>query len=252
MFELLPPATEPWRTAIARRHAPAETRNYRDFRSCLRWEFGFSCAFCLLHESDLSPHGTEGWGLMWIEHAELQSQEPGLAAQYENCFYSCRFCNEARGTSPRSDDGVRLLNPCEDSWRDHFDLVDGELRVRGESADAAYTLRLYDLNDPRKMRMRGLRREVIRESLDVVREIRAWHDRLLERAKETGDETLVDEAELAWKIFSLARLNLERFTPIPEDASSTCTCRPQLSQHSLPEVLAEQTIRIESSLLSWS
>ncbi len=59
----LPRQTQPPATPIERRHAPAPGR-YDSFRPCLRWDFGFTCAFCLLHEADLAEHGTEGTGLM--------------------------------------------------------------------------------------------------------------------------------------------------------------------------------------------
>jgi hypothetical protein len=252
MFELLPLSTEPWRLAIVRRHEPAATRDYRDFRDCLRWEFGFSCAFCLLHESDLSGNGTEGWGLMWIEHAELKSERPDLVSQYENCLYSCRFCNQARGTQPSvNEQRLRLLNPCLDPWREHFELVADEIQVRGESRDASYTLKAYDLNDPRKTRMRGKRHRTLRERLDMVTECQPLHRRLMARARDTGDPTLVDDASEAWEYFRRACRDLESFFAIPEDVSEHCTCGHQ-RHHSLPEVLAKQTIQMESSILSWS
>jgi hypothetical protein len=250
-FEFLPFSTEPWRLAIVRRHEPAETSDYRDFRDCLRWEFGFSCAFCLLHESDLSSNGTEGWGLMWIEHAELQSERPDLANQYENCFYSCRFCNQARGARPSINKQLhQLLTPCAYPWRDLFDLVADEIQVRGKRPDASYTLEAYDLNEPRKVRMRRKRRTTLRERIDVVTESRPLHDRLLARARDTGDPTLVEDALEAWKHFHRAWRDLETFVAIPEDVNDHCACGHQ-RHHSLPEVLAEQTIKVENSIFSW-
>lgn len=252
MIKLLPKATEPWRITIHRRHKPVGSVHYQRFRACLRWEFGFSCAFCLLHESDLSEHGTVGWGLMWIEHGALRSQAPDLANEYENCFYSCRFCNEARGSHPLVDEQQRrLLNPCEVGWRDHFEL-DGEvIRVRGEHSDAMHTHETYDLNDPRKVRMRRKRRKALSERLDVYSETKPLHDRLMQRARDTGDHTLVDDARIAWDNFRYACEDLLRFLPIPEDASRRCSCG-NTQHHSLPEVLEEQLIAVDTSGLSWS
>jgi hypothetical protein len=60
MRKILPPVTQPWPQVIVRQHKPPEAK-YKTYRACLRWEFGFSCAFCLLHETDLMPCGAEGW-----------------------------------------------------------------------------------------------------------------------------------------------------------------------------------------------
>jgi hypothetical protein len=248
---LLPKATEPWRIAILRRHEPVGSPPFKGFRACLRWEFGFSCAFCLLHESDLSEHGTEGWGLMWIEHGTLRSQAPELANDYENCFYSCRFCNQARSSRPHIDEQQRrLLNPCEVSWQEHFDLDGVMIRVRGDHADATYTHETYDLNDPRKVRMRGRRRKTLSEMLAVISETKPLHDRLLQRALDTGDSTFVDDARIAWDNFRYACEDLLRFLPIPEDASRRCSCG-HTQHHSLPEVLEEQLILVDANGLSW-
>ncbi len=60
---ILPDVTEPWNARIERRHTPRITRReggYEDYRSCLRWEFDFHCAFCLCHEADLRREAEEG------------------------------------------------------------------------------------------------------------------------------------------------------------------------------------------------
>ena len=251
IFRLLPQATQPWRITIHRRHEPVKSSSYQAFRACLRWEFGFSCALCLLHESDISEHGTEGRGLMWIEHWALRSQEPALINSYENCFYTCRFCNEARGSSPLIDKQQRrLLNPCLVPWRDHFRLDMDQMYIHGDSNDAVYTYETYDLNDPRKVRMRRKRRESLSEHLDVVTESKTLHDKLLQLARDTGDPTLVDDAEETWNHFNYAYKDLERFSPIPEDASSNCVCG---QHHYLPEVLEEQILWLDISkfLFNW-
>jgi hypothetical protein len=82
-MKILPPVTRPWREQISRRHAPKVRRGNKGFRSyapCLRWEFGFSCAFCLCHEADLAAYGAKGSGLLQVEHFFLQSTYPGQMA----------------------------------------------------------------------------------------------------------------------------------------------------------------------------
>ena len=89
---ILPAVTLPWREKFFRRHTPSPVQGgdgYREYRACLRWEFGFSCAFCLCHESDLMLAGTEGWGLMQIEHFSPKSSDPDGRNDYSNCFYLC-------------------------------------------------------------------------------------------------------------------------------------------------------------------
>ncbi len=70
-MRILPESTKPSSRRIERRHGPEERtgrRGYRQYRDCLGWEFGFSCAFCLLHEADVISYGVEGFGVMGVEH----------------------------------------------------------------------------------------------------------------------------------------------------------------------------------------
>jgi hypothetical protein len=162
---LLPLTTAPWRIPIERRHKPPEPVSsspfgYRKFLSCLRWEFGFTCAFCLLHEADFQDHGAKGSGQMSIEHGELASAAPSRVNAYENCFYACRYCNQAREVKPLIDGQMRrLLNPCQHAWEEFFVLDGHEVRARADSPDAVYTIAAYRLNDARKrVRRRSGRR----------------------------------------------------------------------------------------------
>jgi len=66
---------------------------------------------------------------------------------------------------------------------------------------------------------------------------KSLHERLMQRALDTGDPTLIDDAMLAWKHFIYAYEDLLRFQAIPEDANPLCACDVQ---NSLPEVLEEQ------------
>lgn len=139
---LLPPVTEP-PTARTRVHAPAR-HPYESFRACLRQDFEFTCALCLLHESDLAPLGVEGTGLFTVEHIEPQSTRPDLAEVYRNCLYACRFCNTRRGDLPvRRADGARLLDPTRDGWSDAFEV----LQVTPLGADGAVVLGRWRLTE---------------------------------------------------------------------------------------------------------
>lgn len=98
---------------------------------------------CLVHEADLvrAEFGTEGTGMTWVEHRQLQRDTPLREANsYANCVYSCRFCNRARSVAELEDEGGRrILDPRSDIWADHFSLVDDEIvEVQGD-VDAQYT-----------------------------------------------------------------------------------------------------------------
>lgn len=85
-IELLPFSTSPWAAPLERRHHPPQPSGrfgYQRFRPCLRWEFGFSCAFCLLHEVDFDAYGSERSGQMSIEHHVAADQDDSLINVYE-------------------------------------------------------------------------------------------------------------------------------------------------------------------------
>jgi len=81
-MNLLPPELSPPEEPTVHRHQPKPAkgeRGFQSYRSCLRWNFGFTCAFCLLHETDFSPKfGVVGTGQMSIEHFVPQSFDPEL------------------------------------------------------------------------------------------------------------------------------------------------------------------------------
>ena len=77
-MKILPPVTHPWSEKIVRRHTPRSlkgAKGYQAYRPCLRWEFGFSCAFCLVHEVDLAPYPIAGSGLTQVEHFIPKSRD---------------------------------------------------------------------------------------------------------------------------------------------------------------------------------
>jgi hypothetical protein len=216
----------------------------------VRWEFGFTCAFCLLHESDLTAHGIEGTGLMGIEHFVPVSQADEKVNDYGNCFYACRFCNGARATAPAMASGTRrLLNPCDDAWGVHFQLgEENRLLPRSGDADAAYTEEVYDLNDGRKVEIRSWRRERLEELLKVLYEAPASAQELVALCSFVEPvperELLLRTAQGLWEDARRALLDLRRFSAIPRDAAMSCRC-VRLDHHELPRYLADQTFEVE-------
>lgn len=249
-MKIVPPSLNPWRTTIDRQHEPPPRRGrygYRHYRPCLRWEFGFTCAFCLCHESDFSPQGTEGLGITQIEHQVPVSRDEEGVNEYTNCFYICRLCNGARSAKPNFDpqSGRRLLDPCRDVWDEAFVLSGDEIKPRDGSGDAAYTHEAYDLNDPYKVGMRRYRRETIRERLEVLEREPALHERLLEKARTSGDPEFIEMAHELEGGLRRAWRDLGLFPAIPRDAPCPCECGDD-SLCRIPPVLEEQALEIEA------
>jgi hypothetical protein len=253
--KILPPITHPWPERIARRHVPKPSvaeYGYRTYRPCLRWEFGFSCGFCLVHEMDLSL--AVGRALMETEHFIPVHVRPDLANSYGNCFHACHACNHQRGTQPnRGPLGERLLNACDDLWEDHFEVVADEIRPRDRDPDATYTCDVYDLNDPAKVRMRQLRRKIIAAGLRAV-EARALSVELREQdaaLEEVDPDSLArrDEQLLAsqrlWSLYEMFMEQLSWYAPVPWDADPLCRCESLSEDSELPTVLAVQLIDVD-------
>ncbi|MCP3959108.1 MAG: HNH endonuclease [bacterium] len=232
---------------IDRRHDPPEAQGrygYRTYRACLRWEFGFTCPFCLCHEADFVPRGAEGFGVTQIEHFVPVSHKG--TNLYPNCFYICRFCNRARSAAANVDpeDGRRLLSPTSSVWAEHFVVAGDEIEAREGSDDAAYTRDAYDLNDHRKAARRRYRREAIDECLAMVRESGSICRRLLEDAVATHKPELVDAAKAIEAGLRRAWRDLEVFEVVPPDAPSRCAC--DVEAPSIPRLLEEQSIEIRA------
>jgi hypothetical protein len=242
MTRILPPVTRPWAQAINRRHKPPKAK-HTAYRSCLRWEFGFSCAFCLLHEADIIASGVERWGVTHIEHFILQSRDPGRAKDYDNCFYICRLCNiQRRAMENQIDGGPSLLNPCDHAWGDRFRVVSDKILPIGErDADesAAYTCKAYGFNDPAKVKIREIRRRLIRQNLLFLEAPPRDYEKLLDLAQAEGNPALVVLAKKANSLRRFARTVLHRFRAIPSDHDVICNCN-ETAQRILPKVLEDQ------------
>lgn len=250
----LPSATLPWRWEILRRHRPAQS-HYAFYKPCLRWEFGFSCAFCLLHERDLMLGGISGWAVMQIEHAVPRSQHPFQRDAYSNCFYICERCNKHRGALPNQDDeGNALLDPCATSWSRRFELIDDHLRPKPGDGDAEYTWESYNLDDPVKVGLRKRRRQWIERHADALADTLELEPALLDQLveeSEGGEVTeLLKQLAKAQRLTKARRLLLENlaiFEPVPKDHDTSCRCG-HADHHSLPDVLAEQTVGLSELL----
>ncbi len=249
-MRVLPPATRPPKAPIPRRHRPRPARRWGEYRSCLRWDFGFTCAFCLLHEADVyGGLPGEGLGGTTVEHVIARSADASLAAEYENCVYACRWCNRSRSAHPTEHNGARLLDPTRDAWGDHFVAAADTLVPADGDTDALATHRAYALDDPRKVGRRRVRRELVSDRLRLIARQGAELTLLLRladplRRRDPGRfgrvireiRALRDDARRALR-------DLRRYEALPLDAPKPCRCPPP-SEFLLPEYLDRQLVEV--------
>lgn len=259
-MKILPPRIEPLTQNIIRKHRPRQVSRrdgYREYRQCLRRDFGFACAFCQLREEDWVLAGADRSGFMTFEHWHAQSAHPEQANVYENCIYICRRCNRARSNKPlKSKAGHRLLEPTSAIWAEHF-LAEGDRLVgRPGDMDAEYTQRTYDLNDPIKVELRSERRRRIGRALRLIREgpgmLQQAHAELNSRESRQRNSNPAKTTALAQALEELRRQildaweELKRYQAIPEGSQETgCRCA-QPPQLELPEALALQVQEVEA------
>lgn len=208
-------------------HAPPLRASYRAFRPCLRWDFGFVCAACLLHERALGP---EGWGQTTAEHVFAQSEDESRVDDYSNLLYLCRRCNSVRKNRARTDRrGRRLLDPRIEPWADHFVVSGDRIEPRPGDADAEYTEWAYDLNDPMKVEVRRRWREHRAKLLDVYWEAQQ------PLPKSTPASVRRLQRSTAAGLFDAI---VQECGPIPPDSPDQCLCHPRRSLR-LPQALTD-------------
>lgn len=233
--------------AQARRHRPQLTKKgqYTLFRPCLRWDFGFTCAICLVHEADLTERGIVRVPLMWIEHFIPQSDPrrgKRLAHKYGNCIYACRYCNNRRGKKANVDrKGRKLLDPTVVAWANHFAVSGHQLLPLPGDSDAIYTAKAYGINDAIRVDMRERRSARIQKAVRVLRDAPAKRASLENLAAAEPDVAVAAEHRATADLLSLsiedATATLMRYQVVPDDAPRRCRCRSKRG-HSLPKWMA--------------
>lgn len=230
MTLLLPARTTLPQDPLTRTHAPGMRAAYSEYRACLRWEFGFTCSICFLHETDFFEIGTEGTGLIWIEHHQPQSLAPSRHNEYSNCILTCRFCNNARQAKPNIDGktGAILLNPTMTGWSQHFSYDDDSLVPSDlHDKDAIYTYRAYHLGDRRKVELRRGRARAIAHFRRLQREVPELMHDILAQAKQSAGVRKTRAIAIARALLSsyeTATSHAQRFCAVPRDAPEECMC----------------------------
>lgn len=250
MAEVLPyPAVvppQPWHRRHQPMQAPDSKRGYEVYRTCLRWEFAFSCPFCLLHEVQIAPKGATGSALFWLEHIELQSQRSDLINVYSNLVYACRSCNRARKITPRQDaKSRRLLDPGSDAWTRHFTWEGFTLSPKTD--DGTYTKETYDLNSPAKVALREELAIAISDASELLQYGPQMLADLMENIRSLSGGRQATRFRLVSKLhrdIRNARATLLMLGPIPHDASQRCRCNTT-DFHEVPSWLSQALLTID-------
>ncbi len=100
------------------------------------------CGYCLTSEEVV---GTP----MHVEHIIPESK--GGLTEEENLWLSCLLCNSHKGSrteyeDPVSGQSVRLFNPRQQVWREHFEWFDDGARILGLTAIGRATVVALQLN----------------------------------------------------------------------------------------------------------
>ncbi len=140
------------------------------FRSCLRWEFGFTCSVCMLHLADVLRVAGRGWGILTVEYVVPRAANEDEIHRYSNCVLACKHCNSTRQSrQERASDGARVLNPRVDAWGHRFVWEEHRLvPAFAGDRDAEFTAEAYGVNRPFKVRARRNRAQLVRQYLQTL------------------------------------------------------------------------------------
>ena len=122
-------------------------------RNLVRQRAGQCCEYCRL------PEHADPYTTFHLEH--IIAKQHGGDDDPANLAWSCSRCNHRKGTNLSSRDPetgtiVELFHPRSHAWQEHFAIRGA--RIVGLSATGRAMVRLFDMNDSRRVR---LRRELI-------------------------------------------------------------------------------------------
>lgn len=125
-----------------------------ELRDAVRRRAAERCEYCLIHEQDA------GFSHQ-VDH--VISRKHGGPSTFENLALACVLCNRFKGADVGSIDLqtgklVRLFNPRQDQWSDHFRLADGTIEPL--STVGVVTVKLLRLNATERLVERLLLQEL--------------------------------------------------------------------------------------------
>ena len=119
-------------------------------RRAVRERAQATCEYCKLNEA------ASGALPFHVEHARAR-QHRGTD-NLDNLCWACSRCNRYKGPNlsaydPVTDQLVRLFNPRQDQWPEHF-RFEGRF-IAGLTPEGRATIELLHMNDPWRIRLRG-------------------------------------------------------------------------------------------------
>jgi uncharacterized protein (TIGR02646 family) len=173
-------------STFSRRRKPPDGKRHGWYKDCLRIDFQFRCAYCLIHEADYQGHES-----FQVDHFRPKSRFKDLERSYGNLYYACQLCNRqgrkghAWPTPDEARRGERFVDPCAEDWEDHVEFIEdgsvrpltpaGEYSIRTIELDRIQ-LRLHRRTFHREYSDRSLLRDVLRRLEKVYRLVRASTD----------------------------------------------------------------------------
>jgi hypothetical protein len=122
----------------------------KKLRELVAEQAGYRCGYCLSSERIVG---------LFMEVDHLIPQALGGSTIEENLWLACSACNAFKGhrisaRDPESGQTVRLFNPREQRWEEHFRWVESGSRIIGRTAVGRATTSALRLNRPLLVRAR--------------------------------------------------------------------------------------------------
>ena len=110
----------------------------------------FRCGYCLVREDLIGER-------LQVDH--IIPKVAGGATRENNLCLACSACNRFKGIQthaqdPVTDQFVRLFNPNEQNWFEHFRWSDDGIVIIGRTSCGRATIATLSLNNSRKIRAR--------------------------------------------------------------------------------------------------
>ena len=157
---------------FARKRNPPDGKPHGWYKDCLRLDFEFRCAYCLIHEKDFQGHES-----FQVDHFRPKSRFRELERSYANLYYACQLCNRqgrkghAWPTPDEESRGERFVDPCAEHWEDHVEFIeDGSVRPLTPAGE--YSTRTIELD---RIQLRLHRRKLPHEYSDRSRLHQVFH-----------------------------------------------------------------------------
>jgi hypothetical protein len=92
---------------------------------------------------------------MTVDHID-----PNGTDDPDNLCLACSSCNQSKYTAQKATDpdtgtAIRLFNPRNDRWTDHFEWIDSGVRIEGKTEIGRATVARLKFNQPRFIRARS-------------------------------------------------------------------------------------------------